>query len=199
MCPNGDGRLQRVAARDRQGQPVLIDQCPTCGGIWFDRFELFRVDEKQAAELDRLDSAALRHPAGIAEDPRCPRCQGQLRVFRDRFLPANIQMLICDECDGLWLNHGALAGYADFRQQHKMTDAAARAKLAADYEKLLKAGSSADYWNGMARLGHELGGGRDVLTGLPLDGTPDQLAKIDAAQDIAFGFLRTAARLLFGI
>lgn len=53
--------------------------------------------------------------------------------------------------------------------------------------------------HGIARLGHELGGHRDMLTGIPLDGTPEQLQQIDMAHDAAFGIIRTIMRLLFGV
>lgn len=195
-CPNDDGCLHPVSARSRLGQPIVLDQCDHCGGIWFDRFELFQVDEKEAAQLDSLDRATLDYPLGEHQEPRCPKCGQPLNIFTDPNLPANIQILICASCEGLWLNHGALAGYADFRLQgHPAPDP----KLAEQYEKMLQDTSDRDKWNTLANLGHELGGPRDMLTGLPLDGTPEQLETIDRALDVAYAFIRTAARLLFHI
>lgn len=195
-CPNDDGVLRRVSALSRLGQTIAIDQCDRCGGIWFDRFELFQVDEKEAVRLDSVDSQTLSYPIGEHKQPLCPKCGQPLTVFRDPNIPANIQILICSGCEGLWLNHGALAGYADFRaQDHPAPDP----KLAAQYEQMLNDSSDAQKWSALANLGYELGGHRDILTGLPLDGSQEQLEKIDKAQAAAFAVIRTGGHLLFGI
>jgi len=196
LCPNNDGELHRVSSHSRQGQPIVLDQCDHCGGIWFDRFELFQVDERDAAQLDAVDKQTLRYPLGESDQPLCPKCGKNLREFRDPNIPGNVQMLICSGCEGLWLNHGALAGYADFRLQHH---AAPDPALAEQYEKMLAATSTAEKWNALANLGHELGGSRDMLTLLPLDGTPAELEKIDMAHAAAFAIIRTVGRLLFHI
>ena len=195
-CPNDDGYLHQVAAHTRLGAAVLVDQCDRCGGIWFDRFELFQLDEKDAAGLDPVDEQSLRDPQGAHEQPLCPKCSQPLTTFHDANIPISIQMLYCGACEGFWLNHGALTGYAGFREQrHPAPDP----KLAQEYAKMLAATSDADKWNSIAGMGNELGGRRDPLTMLPLDGTPEQLDKIDMAQNAAFAVIRTVARLVFGI
>ncbi|MHB1391197.1 MAG: zf-TFIIB domain-containing protein [Thermoleophilia bacterium] len=195
-CPNDDGDLRPVASHNRQGVPITLDQCDGCGGLWFDKFELFQIDEKDASLLARIDKTALRRPMGASDQPHCPRCGAALERFTDPNIPANIQMLMCGVCEGFWLNHGALADFAALRQsRHPAVDPA----LAAEYEKTLAASSEAEKWEGVLRLGHELGGARDILTGMPLDGSPRQLEKIDAAHEAAFGTLRTIMRLLFSI
>lgn len=195
-CPNDDGFLHQVAAHTRLGATVLLDQCGRCGGIWFDRFELFQLDEKDAAGLDLVDEQALRYPQGAHEQPLCPKCGRLLTAFHDANIPVSIQMLYCGACEGFWLNHGALTDYARFREKrHPAPDP----KLAEEYEKMLAVTSDADKWNSIARMGNEFGGRRDPLTMLPLDGTPAQLEKIDLAQNAAFTVIRTVARLVFGI
>ena len=216
-CPNDDGALRPVQAHSRLGAAILLDQCDHCGGVWFDKFELFQLDESEAGAIDatvkqqggpaaagsadeaanasRVDTNSLRYPQGSSDDPACPRCGQPLKIFTDPNIPANIQLLFCDACEGFWVNHGALAGYAQFREQgHKRPDP----KLAAEYEKMLQGQSDKQYWQGIEHFGNELGGQRDMLTGLPLDGTPAELEHIDRAQDIFFAVMGTAARLLFG-
>lgn len=195
-CPNDDGDLRPVAARKRQGAPIMLDQCEGCGGLWFDKFELFAIDEKDALLLAQIDERALRQPVGASEQPHCPRCGAVLDRFTDPNIPANIQMLMCGACEGFWLNHGARNDFAAFRQsRHPAIDPAP----AAEYEKALAATSDAEKWDGIARLGHELGGPRDMLTGIPLDGSPQQLEQIDTTHEAAFGIVRAIMRLLFGI
>ncbi len=56
QCPNDDDTLRPVQAHSRQGATVMPDQCDHCGGVWFDRFELFQVDEADARFLDRAQN-----------------------------------------------------------------------------------------------------------------------------------------------
>lgn len=196
-CPNGDGDLKPVRAPARLGMELLLDQCGSCGGIWFDRFELFQLNESQAASIDRMDDSTFRFPAGTAEEPPCPRCGRALFTFKDPNIPANIQMFICGDCEGIWLNHGLLAEYASFRMErgHQPPDP----KKAAEYEAMLAAHQgNMDFWRGMESYGRALSARVDPLTMLPLDGTPAQKASIDRAHDAAFTFAGWAMRLLFG-
>jgi Zn-finger nucleic acid-binding protein len=196
QCPKDNAKLDPVKAESRHGSAIVLDQCGCCGGIWFDKWELFQVDESRVKAVMSLDLDSLRCPAGKPEtEPECPRCHVRLRVFTDPHIPANIQMLICDECEGFWLNHGELAGYADFRLERNVVR---DQRLAENYEKMLKSHSKREYWEGMEQFGKQVGGQRDVITGLPLDGTPSELARIDAAQDVFYTVLGTVARLLFG-
>jgi len=201
-CPNADGAIRPVLAHSRSGVPIRLDQCDHCGGLWFDRFELFQVDEAEAGTLDRVDKPGLRFPAGGSEKPLCPRCRLPLRVFTDSNIPNNIQLLMCDKCEGFWVNHGVLAGYARFREAgHKRPDSELAAQyeaLAEQYEKQLKNTSNKEYWQALERWGNEMGGQRDFLTGMRLDGSPAELERIDRAQDFFYTALGAAARLLFG-
>lgn len=63
-CPNDDGDLRQVIAHNRQSAPIMLDQCDGGGGLWFDKFELFQIDEKDAARLAQIDEQALRRPRG---------------------------------------------------------------------------------------------------------------------------------------
>jgi len=193
-CPNADGKLLPVQASSRFGSPVMLDQCETCGGVWFDKFELFQVDETEARNLDKVDREKLRYPQGSSEKPACPRCGAVLEAFSDPNIPANIQMLMCGSCEGFWINHGDISGYADYREAgHSRSDP----KLAADYEAMLQSHSNKEYLQGMQNFGNALGGSRDMLTGLSLNGSPAELERIDRTQDAFFTMLGIAARLLF--
>ena len=130
-CPNADGKLQLVLAHSRLGAAIPLDQCDHCGSIWFDKFELFQVDEAEARAIDSsgkvdagpgdapgesqtgsagpVDTASLRYPHGANDDPLCPRCRKPLRVFTDQNIHGNIQMLMCDACEGFWGHHAARA------------------------------------------------------------------------------------------
>jgi Zn-finger nucleic acid-binding protein len=102
--------MHSVSARARSGYCLLLDQCPHCGGIWCDRWELYPLSADEAARLEALDDATLRAPDPATEAPgRCPRCTAALRPFRDPALPADARIERCAVCDGMWLNRGELS------------------------------------------------------------------------------------------
>ncbi len=83
-----------------------------CGGIWFDRFELSKVDEPSQSAGESLLHIE-RNPA-IQVDrnqrPRlmCPRCGV---IMMRHFFSVKKQVLVdeCPQCAGTWLDAGELA------------------------------------------------------------------------------------------
>lgn len=101
--------MAQVTAHARSGYGILLDQCPRCGGIWCDRWELYPVDGGEAARLDAPDEGRLHAPSPPPAAPgRCPRCTNALRPFRDPALPPDAMIERCPVCDGMWLNRGTL-------------------------------------------------------------------------------------------
>src|SRR6266481_970197 len=91
---------------------LVVDVCEGgCGGVWFDAFELQRVDEET--------EAAGAHLLNIRRDERvqvdfgrkreCPRCAG-IKLKR-HFFSARRQVEVdeCPNCGGYWLDAGELA------------------------------------------------------------------------------------------
>jgi Zn-finger nucleic acid-binding protein len=90
---------------------LKVDVCQGgCGGIWFDAFELERVDEEDEAagepllhiERDErivLDSSRKRE---------CPRCAG-IKLHRHFFsAKRRVEVDQCPNCGGYWLDSGEL-------------------------------------------------------------------------------------------
>ena len=101
--------MNEVAASASAGYSIVLDQCPRCGGIWCDRWELYPLTAAAAAELDPVNQAALAQPTATRSDPlECPRCRARMRKFRDRSLPQDACIERCPNCDGMWLNRGEL-------------------------------------------------------------------------------------------
>ncbi len=105
-CPACDRQLTEV-----QVGAVAVDVCQGgCGGVWFDAFELLRVDEEH--------EAAGEHLINIQRDPKlrvdhvrkraCPRCDG-VKLKRHLFSPnSKIEVDHCPGCAGYWLDAGEL-------------------------------------------------------------------------------------------
>ncbi len=109
-CPHCAVTMDQVTAHARSGYGLLLDQCPRCGGIWCDRWELYPLDVAEARRLDPLDEDRLHAgPRPPASPGRCPRCTSPLRPFHDPALPPDARVERCPVCDGMWLNRGDLA------------------------------------------------------------------------------------------
>jgi len=109
--------MREVSATTHYGQSVILDQCPECGGIWFDTHELYMPKQGQAAVIEKLKAAALQ-ARSVLKNPirQCPRDQEQLARFKDPFFPADLVIERCALCGGLWLNRGEFIKYQDFRR-----------------------------------------------------------------------------------
>jgi Zn-finger nucleic acid-binding protein len=96
----------------RQVGSLTLDVCQGgCGGIWFDAFELERVDEEeeQAGE-PFLNIERDEHIVVDATRKRdCPRCP-EVRLHRHFYsAKRRIEVDQCPNCGGYWLDAGELA------------------------------------------------------------------------------------------
>ncbi len=116
-CPVCDREMKEVSARANPGSLIVLDQCPKCGGIWCDKWELFPIHPEEAPQLDPLDESLLRGPAKLTQTLRCPRCRDRLMAFKEPFLPPEIQLQRCRRCEGIWLNRGQFGLYKRFQRK----------------------------------------------------------------------------------
>ena len=111
--------------------PSTVDICAAgCGGIWFDAFELPRVDEMREPVSERLFKLAPKPNLQIEPDKKrtCPRCDG-IAMMRHFFSPQRkVVVDECPNCGGFWLDAVELAGVrAETKaQKEKQKETAAR-------------------------------------------------------------------------
>ncbi len=89
---------------------VNVDVCRGCGGIWFDAFELQRVDEEHETAGDWL--LQIEREQRIQVDTQrkreCPRCEG-VKLKRRYYSPRRqVEIDECPGCGGYWLDAGEL-------------------------------------------------------------------------------------------
>ena len=90
---------------------MAVDVCDGgCGGIWFDAFELQRVDEEHEVAGEHLLN--IQRDPNMRVDPArkrdCPRCPG-IKLMRHRFNPkSSVEVDHCPNCSGYWLDSGEL-------------------------------------------------------------------------------------------
>jgi len=106
-CPACFNQLKQM-----QVGSLVVDVCDGgCGGVWFDAFELQRVDEEQEAAGDRL--LEIRRDERIKVDAsrkrECPRCEGMKLKRHFSSAKRNVEVDECPNCGGYWLDAGELA------------------------------------------------------------------------------------------
>lgn len=113
-CPACTGALKEM-----QQAGLTVDICDqNCGGIWFDNFELKKVDEAHESLGEPLlnISPHVRVPVDHDRKRLCPRCPDQT-LFRHYFtVRQEVEIDDCPSCGGVWLDVGELAA---IRKQFK--------------------------------------------------------------------------------
>ncbi|MBL7084782.1 MAG: zf-TFIIB domain-containing protein [Candidatus Omnitrophica bacterium] len=105
-CPTCDRELQEIPVGG-----IKVDICKKgCGGIWFDNFELQKVDEQHETkgeallDIEKDPSIAV----DISKTRMCPRCSEQKLVKHFRSIKGKIEVDECYACGGVWLDQGEL-------------------------------------------------------------------------------------------
>ena len=187
-CPQCSAAMNEVKAQATTGYWLVLDQCPGCGGIWCDRWELYPLTAAEAERLDDADPAAVARPVPSAGATlHCPRCRARLTPLRDPALPADARVERCLNCEGLWLNRGELrrlkvrGGRA--RDTGPAVDAAGADRLAHDL--------GSDSWPTVRNLD-------SAMTTTAADDT-DDTAAAEILKGAAWLILRALLRLLLHV
>jgi Zn-finger nucleic acid-binding protein len=117
---------------------LKVDACQGgCGGIWFDAFELKRVDDENEAAGEPLMHLKRdpRVQVDFARKRDCPRC-ADIRLKRHLFSPqSRVEVDECPNCGGYWLDDGELAkirterAHAARAEQHAESESAISIEL----------------------------------------------------------------------
>ena len=113
------------ALKTRLVDQLEIDECPNCGGAWFDLGELKAV----LREADRFSFAAASEATPIFDQlsGRCPRCGGTGHMTRLTSLARpEIIMDSCAVCYGIWLDGGEVNRLAERNLGSSLRDFAQR-------------------------------------------------------------------------
>lgn len=136
---------------------IEVDVCDGgCGGIWFDIFELQKVDERHEALGEKL----LTIPADAAltidhTSPRaCPKCL-EVIMMRHFYSPRHeVEIDECGGCGGFWLDAGELAHIRNLFDSAEQQQQAAEAFMADIRSELdTMAEKSAEKADQAARMG----------------------------------------------
>ncbi len=137
-CPACGRQLYKMDVAD-----IVVDVCERgCGGIWFDNFELKKVDEKHESAGEKLLDVT-RNPdvkVDYTQKRKCPKCQDQPMLQHFMSIKREIEVDECPACGGLWLDYGELGGIRDQYDNDAERKEAAKAYFAEvfgpEFEKL---------------------------------------------------------------
>lgn len=119
-CPECSGVMRPVKVSTHLGQPFEVEQCESCGGMWFDKSECHRLHADDIDKLDTLDEGALEEITKPTDHRAlCPKDKTELIPFEDRYFPRDLRIDHCIKCDGLFFNRGE---YSAYRNAYKKDD-----------------------------------------------------------------------------
>lgn len=201
LCPNDSAIMHQVQITSHYGQPIILDQCTRCGGIWFDESELFRAKQGEAEKVEHLDQQALRTASQIENSTLiCPRDRAQLFRFTDEHFPESIVIVRCPSCGGIWLNKGEFTEFQKARQQLRgfRKDDAQDKRLREYVIEVPDSNQASDGSGVLGRLGKFLS--TELPSNPPLSmGSPQRSNAAENTANIAVGVLLTLLRVLLRI
>lgn len=116
-CPNCQTAMLPIKTVSKYGTFVFIDQCPQCGGIWFDKDEMYLESHQQTDNFVDFNKDLLIKNTIINKNLICPRDNKPLSVFNDPYFSKKIHITHCDSCGGSWFNYGEFAAFQDEREK----------------------------------------------------------------------------------
>lgn len=109
---------------------IKVDVCEDgCGGIWFDRFELEKVDEPFESEGELLLDIRRDPDIRVDHEKRrnCPRCRDTIMMRHFFSVRKEVEVDECPKCAGTWLDFGELGQIREeFGSEDERKEAAGR-------------------------------------------------------------------------
>ena len=90
----------------RKAGSIVVDVCDGgCGGVWFDNFELRRIDDLGAREIRGVHRDFSLF-VNLESRRECPKCESQVMIRRYFSRLKRTQIDECPNCAGIWLDAG---------------------------------------------------------------------------------------------
>ena len=90
---------------------ISLDVCiGGCGGIWFDNFELMKIDEPDEYDAEALMDIEIDKNIKVDHEAKrkCPVCEDQLMLRHFFSVKRAVSVDECPRCGGVWLDYGEL-------------------------------------------------------------------------------------------
>lgn len=140
QCPACDNALRPITVGT-----LTVDACDGgCGGLWFDAFELKKVDETHESAGEDLLNLRRDPSVQVDHDQRrsCPKCPS-IVMMRHYTSPKKLVLVDqCPGCGGYWLDAGELAALRSEHSSEVERDQAMRERLSEMFDPLLETASA---------------------------------------------------------
>ncbi len=111
-CPKCPGKLKEL--KIGQNDPICIDRCFACGGLWFDKDELDIVVSKEILdttefeiEEEPIEDDELKNEVDLdSVECKCPRCIDKKMIKKISTRNKRVIVDYCEKCGGIWLDAG---------------------------------------------------------------------------------------------
>lgn len=106
-CPSCKLKLYEMSAGDLK---VFVCQ-GGCGGLWFGRFEILKLNKKSAGTGARLLNLPRADGVRFFRDVEaiCPHCATSLLLRHFFSREQDVEVCQCAKCGGFWIDSGKLA------------------------------------------------------------------------------------------
>ena len=100
-----------------------------CGGIWFDNYELQKVDDSQESAGECLLDTARNDATAVDGEAKrkCPKCDDVVMMRHFAGVKKQVEVDECPGCGGFWLDYGELGHirtqFASQEEKSKATEA----------------------------------------------------------------------------
>jgi len=106
-CPRCKTAMEIVRVDD-----VDLERCTSCAGIFFDNFELKKLDEAhegKGSEVFSKDKTARRVAPAMDQKLPCPKCPGIIMMRRYSSVKRAVEVDECAKCGGIWVDPGEIS------------------------------------------------------------------------------------------
>ncbi|PNV79269.1 MAG: hypothetical protein C0196_06385 [Dictyoglomus turgidum] len=93
---------------------IEVDQCEHCGGIWFDKYELYSMKPEEVEKFSIEKSIK-----SLCQPSICPNDKSPLMLLKDPLIPKDIVIYYCEQCFGMWLPLDSLRKYKAYQRSRK--------------------------------------------------------------------------------
>jgi len=98
----------------RLAGPVEVDECPKCGGAWFEDDEIRQAKDAWDMDLNWMDFELWKEWDSLdvkTKELACPSCNRGLVAVH--YADTGIEVDCCPSCKALWLEDGEFASILD--------------------------------------------------------------------------------------
>ncbi|OGG00602.1 hypothetical protein A2Y99_01870 [Candidatus Gottesmanbacteria bacterium RBG_13_37_7] len=116
LCPSCSNNLQKFSVTTNSGGRFEVDHCGSCGGTWFDPYEINRIPLHEVARVAK--ETVLFHVTNEEKtQKKCPRCHKILYLYHFQSTPKGIIFLRCKTCLGIFATQKSLEEYKKYQKE----------------------------------------------------------------------------------